>query len=341
MKGLRVLYILPLVCGALALNAKTVTDYKVSENSPGEQVQGEELIFEFKKADVNDNRAVNGTILCFEGLPVTIEEARKIVASAAEKGTVSLVFNGEIEGAFDYYRDVRRALGAVGHDNAESAISIDIKRINDSDCACFIGDSLIPLDEIARTVSKFMNDHGDTLITITADPDVKYGIVSDLKDELRSLPGVRIRYACNSDSGTASQIPGRAELKRTSTGVLEYDFGNIPREDIHYVRINSNDRVLFDATPVEIGALWGMMIETLKANHKSNFFIQVNRGTSFGAFFAVQKQMSDATNSVRNEYAEEHFGKSFENLSDNERQTVLDYLPIKISELETKKTSHP
>ena len=96
MRGLRVLYILPLVCGALALNAKTVTDYKVSDNSYGEQVQGEELIFEFKKADVNDNRAVNGTILCFEGLPVTIEEARKIVASAAEKGTVSLVFNGEI-----------------------------------------------------------------------------------------------------------------------------------------------------------------------------------------------------------------------------------------------------
>lgn len=130
-------------------------------------------------------------------------------------------------------------------------------------------------------------------------------------------------------------------MKRTGAGVLEYDFGNIPREDIHYVRINSNDRVLFDATPVEIGDLWGMMVETLKANHKSNFFIQVNRGTSFGAFFAVQKQMSDAINSVRNEYAEKHFGKSFENLSDNERQTVLNYLPIKISELETKKTSHP
>ena len=33
MRGLRVLYILPLVCGALALNARTVTNYKVTENS--------------------------------------------------------------------------------------------------------------------------------------------------------------------------------------------------------------------------------------------------------------------------------------------------------------------
>lgn len=33
MRGLRVLYILPLVCGALALNARTVTNCKVTENS--------------------------------------------------------------------------------------------------------------------------------------------------------------------------------------------------------------------------------------------------------------------------------------------------------------------
>lgn len=33
MKGLRVLYILPLVCGTLALNARTVIDYESSENS--------------------------------------------------------------------------------------------------------------------------------------------------------------------------------------------------------------------------------------------------------------------------------------------------------------------
>lgn len=338
MRGLRVLYILPLVCGALALNAKTMTDYKVSENSSGGQAPADKLFFEFKKADANDSRAVNGTLLCFEGLPVTIDEAKKIVASASEKGTVSLVFNGEIEDAIDYYREVRRTLGAFVAGQAKPEVSIEIRKISDAECACFIGGSQICIDDIAGMVSKFITDQDDAVVTIIADSDIKFGIVSDVKDELRSLSSVKISYSCNSASSTASQILSKAELKGTSNGVVEYDFGNIPRDDIHYVRINSNDRVLFDATPVDIGGIEGMIAETIRANHKSNFFVQGDRGTSFGAFFTVQKQMSDAINSVRNEYAEEHFGKSFENITDNERKTILDIIPAKIREFEIKRS---
>lgn len=176
------------------------------------------------------------------------------------------------------------------------------------------------------------------MVTISADSDINFGIVSDLKDELRSLSGVRIRYVCNSNSSAASQIPGKTELKERATGIVEYDFGEITREDIHFVRINSNDRILFDATPVDIEGLGGIMVETIEANHNSKFFVQGDRGTSFGAFFIAQRQMSDAINSVRNEYAEEHFGNSFENITDDEREAVLKYYPAEIRELETKRS---
>ena len=48
--------------------------------------------------------------------------------------------------------------------------------------------------------------------------------------------------------------------------------------------------------------------------------------------------MRDAVLLVRNEYAKSKYGKTFDDLNDEERRTVLMEIPLNISEIEAKKT---
>jgi len=62
--------------------------------------------------------------------------------------------------------------------------------------------------------------------------------------------------------------------------------------------------------------------------------LQNDRSTSYKMYIAVQNQLAQAFNELRNEYAQEHYGKSFENLDEVTKKGVQTVIPISISEAE-------
>jgi biopolymer transport protein ExbD len=59
-----------------------------------------------------------------------------------------------------------------------------------------------------------------------------------------------------------------------------------------------------------------------------------DRSTSYSIYIAVQDQLTKAFNELRNEYAQQNFGKSFDNLSETQKKGVQKIYPISISEAE-------
>jgi len=62
--------------------------------------------------------------------------------------------------------------------------------------------------------------------------------------------------------------------------------------------------------------------------------LQNDRGTSYKMYISVQNELAAAYNELREELAQRRYGKTFDELSDEERNEVKDAYPQKISEAE-------
>ena len=113
LRGLRALYVVPLVAAGLACNSQTVTDYKVSENSPETKAveQNNVVRVELKKDD-------DGVVRCFINGAETSFDAIGDVVRASWKGDgfdiVSLYADPDIEyGFIDDVKSILRGIQAL------------------------------------------------------------------------------------------------------------------------------------------------------------------------------------------------------------------------------------
>ena len=64
--------------------------------------------------------------------------------------------------------------------------------------------------------------------------------------------------------------------------------------------------------------------------------LQNDRGTSYNAYIAVQNELVRAVNEVRAEFCKQHYGKPYQNLTEDQQKIVREAIPQKISEAEPK-----
>ena len=110
LRGLRALYVVPLIAVGLACNSQTVTDYKVSENSPETKAaeQNNVVRVELKKDEAGDIHCyVNGTETGFDGLG----EAVKASWKGDGFDMVSIYSDPDID--FGYVDDIRNVLRGI------------------------------------------------------------------------------------------------------------------------------------------------------------------------------------------------------------------------------------
>ena len=65
--------------------------------------------------------------------------------------------------------------------------------------------------------------------------------------------------------------------------------------------------------------------------------LQNDRGTSYGTYLRVQNELVGAINELREELAEQKFGKAFDKLEADQQDAIKEIYPSKISEAEPKK----
>lgn len=155
------------------------------------------------------------------------------------------------------------------------------------------------------------------------------------------------------DTGIARQLPPIPE----KSDITEVD---INKRNIFIVLINSENRLLVNGKEKRIEDLRELTKEFVKSNPddpsmpelESVYIDQINkrvdvgkgvislqndRGTSYGTYIMVQNELVAAVNELRDEAAYEYFGKkSFDNLSDDQKEAVRKIVPQRISEAEPK-----
>jgi len=65
--------------------------------------------------------------------------------------------------------------------------------------------------------------------------------------------------------------------------------------------------------------------------------LQNHVGTSYGTYIAVQNELVGAINDLRNELAEQKFGKAFDKLDKDKQEAIKEIYPSRISEAEPKR----
>ncbi len=155
------------------------------------------------------------------------------------------------------------------------------------------------------------------------------------------------------DTGIARQLPPIPE----KSDITEVD---INKRNIFIVLINSENVLRVNGKERKIEELRELTKEFVKSNPddpsmpelesvyieqlnkrvdvgKGVISLQNDRGPSYGTYIMVQNELVAAVNELRDEAAYEYFGKkSFDNLSDDQKEAVRKIVPQRISEAEPK-----
>ena len=201
------------------------------------------------------------------------------------------------------------------------------------------GGKVYTLSQLKDIIPPHAAGQPQTTVTILAADDVLMGTVDDVKNELRKLESLKVNYAsASSREGITRYMPplpenGKVRVAKT----LDEMFQGVDRETILMIRINSlgavmlgNRRVQDDAEIVRLGKAF------LKEHGKETHFgLHHDRGTGYGAYTRIQTLLMQVYEEVRDEKAQEVYGKRLQDLSADERAQINLLVPLSISEAET------
>lgn len=218
-------------------------------------------------------------------------------------------------------------------DKEENSVRIELKKDGNGDYRCYVLNGNVSFDDIIGAISGVGNNDGAIDIEIAAPSDLNCGPVEDIKDELRKLPGIKIKYSLTDreEDGTETEkIPERPAYVKTSTGVDIYKIDDI--KNLIIIKINPNDKVLFESGVIKLEELEAKVAEAIGKDHPLQINLQIDRGTSYGAYVLAQKSIYNAVSSVRDDYAMEHYGKHYIELDEMESLATRERIPLNVTE---------
>ncbi len=156
----------------------------------------------------------------------------------------------------------------------------------------------------------------------------------------------------NVDTGLARMLPPMPEDKTQDTQQ------DVKQRNIFTVLINKSDRLLVEDQPMDIGMLREKTKEfimnpnndldlpekqTVEVEYFGNvevgkgvISLQNDRGTSYKMYMLVQNELVAAVNELREQVARGKFGKSYNELPEDQQKAVQKVIPQRISEAEPK-----
>jgi biopolymer transport protein ExbD len=109
---------------------------------------------------------------------------------------------------------------------------------------------------------------------------------------------------------------------------------DISRDNVLMVRIDAADRLYCDDQPVTHEELQ-QQVESFVASRQTERYVvgvETDRKTSYNAYFQMQDAVVAAFRSLRDKMARHEYGHPFSACSDEERQSIMDRYPQRISE---------
>ncbi|MBS2097832.1 ExbD/TolR family protein [Carboxylicivirga linearis] len=155
----------------------------------------------------------------------------------------------------------------------------------------------------------------------------------------------------DSDTGLARLLPPMQEDQPDDTPPIK-------ERNVFTVLVNSNNQLLVEGKPMEMGELTEATKEFMvnpedkadlpeKKEQEVPFFgiqriskgvisLQTDNGTEYQTYLMVQNELQRAINELREDLAKRKFGKEYEKLEKEEQDAIRTIVPQKISEAEPK-----
>lgn len=159
----------------------------------------------------------------------------------------------------------------------------------------------------------------------------------------------------DASKGMARRLPPMPQTEDNQPPV------ELPPRNVLLVKVNSSNRLSINRAPADISELKEKVkefllnpndnlnlstkkvknIEGLGAREVSEGIVslQTDRGTSYHMYMEVQNEVMRAYSELRNEFAIQHFGKSFNELQEDQLDATKSLFPLNISEAEPKDVS--
>ena len=290
------------------------------------------------------------------GLSHSLTKKRFTMMNQAPRGSLSWL---RLTAALPLFAGLLFAFGATartissdpqGPDQAQSVqnepntISILVSA-NDSKNVTVDGQTVA----IADLAAYIQNLGFDAPVTanLQADPNVKLGVVEDVKQQLRQTRALKLNYRLPGQAEGVSRRLAPAAGSQTASGLTivspSESLQGIDRENIFVVRINSADRVFAGSgVPKSDQDLLNRVKEFIRERgSKAVISFGADRGSSYSRSLSIQALILRAYDELRDETAHSQFGKAFAELDDAERDVIYKAFPINISEAELRNRPQP
>ena len=99
------------------------------------------------------------------------------------------------------------------------------------------------------------------------------------------------------------------------------------------VALDAKDQLTCDDKAVTLDELGEAVTALASVNRTGHVVsVQADANTSYEAYFKMQNTIVGAYQTLREQYAQQHYGKHYQRCTSEERQTINDYYPLRISE---------
>ena len=226
-------------------------------------------------------------------------------------------------------------------------------------------------EEIGKAVQVFFAGKPmyEAVVHIEADGNVATGIITDIKQQLRQIGALRVRYITDENT-IDKRLPMPAVAGKVETTSIESLLETVKRRNIVVIKVNANDQMLLGSRYIKESlrddALYRQEIDRLKSYltnpnddpkapesemrnitmpdgsvrqfrvSKGIVSFQHDRGTSYEGYTKTMKLITTAYNEIREDFSSEVFGKPLAELSDQELMVVYLAVPMNVSEAEPK-----
>ena len=367
-RGLRVLYVLPLVCLGIGLQARTVyvpvdKDSEKIVSDANEQDGNKYASFSGNFADWVQNHLVIPEGCTLEGkimVSFTVDEQGKVgdvhvmrgrgLSEELDKMVVDVISKSPdwTPGMKDG-KPVKTTLMhnvPIGKRTSKTPDDPNTIVLNvTADGSMETGGKTLTLGQLLDIVTP------QTIVMITAEPDVTMGVVNDVREMLRGTKA-HIRYTLPSGLGSVLPSPLKYEMPAQKGYVVpipiirrpEAEEGKVvalpkeERKNVCVAYLNDNDKIFFENNAYQDDAEIIRRGKNFLLSHgrAGRFELRCQRGTSFGAYIHLELLLLQIISAAQDEKAQSVYGRSFQELSTEEKNEILQLVPTIIMEAEMK-----